>query len=291
MKIAKFWLLSLIALLCIISGCRIYTLDSFYFDPESVDEYFQPEDIEDWYHIRWIIPDTLIEPVVLNANGNAVYAFFVKAPDTIINPITVIFSNGKDKNINRYWGWVEILWECGYNVFIYDYEGYGKSEGTPSDKAFYRDKQKSIDYVSARTDIDTLRIVYMGLSIGTYVTVYGAADYKEPALVILESPPASSTVLLKDSYLLGLPGSYVVDATDFDSEKRIANIGTPLFLMAGGDDDFVVFERNGKILFSKAKEPKELWLVHGASHTDIKEVVGYDVYRQKISNFINTYLP
>ncbi|MCK4576277.1 alpha/beta hydrolase, partial [candidate division WOR-3 bacterium] len=188
MKIAKFWLLPLIALLCIISGCRIYTLDSFYFDPESVDEYFQPEDIEDWYHIRWIIPDTLIEPVVLNANGNAVYAFFVKAPDTIINPITVIFSNGKDKNINRYWGWVEILWECGYNVFIYDYEGYGKSEGTPSDKAFYRDKQKSIDYVSARTDIDTLRIVYMGLSIGTYVTVYGAADYKEPALVILESP-------------------------------------------------------------------------------------------------------
>ncbi|MCK4396261.1 hypothetical protein KAW96_06655 [candidate division WOR-3 bacterium] len=47
----------------------------------------------------------------------------------------------------------------------------------------------------------------------------------------------------------------------------------------------------GEILFAKAKEPKELWLVHGATHTDIKEVVSYDVYRGKISDFVNTYLP
>jgi len=229
--------------------------------------------------------------VVLNAGGNDVYGFFVKPQDTIINPVTIIYSIGKDKNINRYWGWAELLWECGYNVFIYDYEGYGKSEGTPSDEAFYRDKRKAVDYVRARPDVDTTRIVYMGLSMGTYVTVYGAADYKKPALVILESPAASSSALLKDSYLLDLPGSYVVDASDFDSEKRIANIEAPLLLMAGEDDDFVVFERNGEILFSKAKEPKELWLVSGAMHSDIKEIVGYDEYRKKISDFVNKYLP
>ena len=291
MKTTQAFLLIIVLLFCTISCYRIYTLDVFYFEPETVDEYFQPEDIEDWYHIRWVIPDSLIEPVVLDAKGNDVYGFFVKAPDTIINPVTIIFSNGKDKNINRYWGWVEILWECGYNVFNYDYEGYGKSEGSPSDEACFRDKRKAVDYVRARNDLDLSRIVYMGLSMGTYVTVYGAADYVKPALVILESPPASSTALLKDSYLLDLPGSYVLDAADFDSEKRIANIGAPLFLMAGEDDDFVVFERNGEILFAKAKEPKELWLVHGATHTDIKEVVSYDVYRQKISDFVNTYLP
>lgn len=288
-QIIPFMLLCLVA---VTAGCRIYTLDNFYFDPEILDgDYLQPADFENYYHIRNIIPDSLREQVILDVNGNAVYAFFVPAPETIIDPITVIFSNGNDRNINRYWSWVESLWECGYNVFIYDYEGFGKSDGEPSDEACFRDVRAAIDHVRARPGINNSKIVYMALSMGTYVATYAAADYITPTLLILESPPASTAALVKDSYLLGLPAGYFSDATDFDSEKRIDRIDCPLFIMAGEDDDYVVFERNGEILFSKAKGPKELWLVNGAKHTNIKDVVGHTEYRNRISGFVNQYMP
>jgi pimeloyl-ACP methyl ester carboxylesterase len=292
MNIKKTMFIILLGIVAFVSGCRIYTLDTFYFDPEKLDgDYLQPEDFEHYYHIRHIIPDSLREQVILDGGGNSVYAFFVPAPDTIVDPITVIFSNGNDRNINRFWSWVESLWECGYNVFIYDYEGYGKSGGEPSDEACFRDVRAAIDHVRARPGINTSKIIYMAVSMGTYVATYAAADYITPELLILESPPASTEALVKDSYLLGLPASYFSDATDFDSEKRIDRIGCPLLIMAGEEDDFVVFERNGDILFSKANEPKELWLVSGAKHTDIKDVVGHTEYGSKISGFVNQHMP
>lgn len=292
MKEKKIVFLTLAILIAFAAGCRIYTLDNFYFDPEVLDgDYLQPGDFENYYHIRHIIPDSLRERVILDVGGNSVYAFFIPAPETIIDPITVIFSNGNDKNINRFWSWVEALWECGYNVFIYDYEGYGKSDGEPSDEACFRDVRAAIDHVRARSGINNSKIVYMAISMGNYVATYAAADYITPALLILESPPASTAALVKDSYLLGLPAGYFSDVTDFDSEKRIDRIDCPLFIMAGEEDDYVVFERNGEILFSKAKEPKELWLVNGAKHTDIKDVVGHAEYRSRISGFVNQFMP
>lgn len=285
-------LIVLLGIAVLMAGCRVFTLDTFYFDPEKLDgDYLQPEDFENYYHIRNIIPHSLTEQVILDVSGNAVYAFFVPAPDTIIDPVTVVFSNGNDRNINRFWSWVECLWECGYNVFIYDYEGYGKSEGEPSDEACFRDVRAAIDHVRTRPGINTSKIIYMAVSMGTYVATYAAADYLTPELLILESPPASTEALVKDSYLLGLPAGYFSDATDFDSEKRIDRINCPLLIMAGEDDDYVVFERNGEILFSKAKEPKELWLVNGAKHTDIKDVVGYAEYRNRIAGFVEQYMP
>lgn len=280
-----------VCVVALVAGCRIYTLDTFYFDPEAVDRYFQLEDIEDYYHIHWVIPDTLVDTLVLDVGGNDVYAFFIKAPDTIQNPVTVIYSHGNDKNINRFWRWAELLWECGYNVYIYDYEGYGRSEGDPSDEACFRDMRASVDYVRGRSDVDVDRIVYMGLSMGTFVSVYAAAEYRKPSCVILESPPASTEALVHDSYLLGIPASYVSDAPDFDSEKRIKNIGVPLFIMAGDDDDYVVFERNGSILYDKAHEPKTLWLVPEAKHSDIKEVAGYATFKSRITQFVDTHVP
>lgn len=292
MNVKKAVILITIGMVALAAGCRVFTLDSFYFDPEKLDgEYLQPEDFEDYYHIRNVIPDSLREQVILSVSGNSVYAFFVPAPETIVDPITVIFSNGNDRNINRFWCWVETLWECGYNVFIYDYEGYGKSGGDASDEACFRDVRAAIDYIRARPGINTSRIIYMAVSMGTYVATYAAADYITPKLLILESPPASTAALVKDSYLLGLPAGYFSDATDFDSEKRIDRINCPLFIMAGEEDDYVVFERNGEILFSKAREPKELWLVNGAKHTDIKDVVGHAEYRNRVMGFVNQYLP
>lgn len=278
-----------ITLFCFVSCIEIISLDDFLFGPTKIDEYLQPEDLEEW-GVRFIIPDSLIEPVVLNSMGNKIYGFFVKGdPDsTVNNQVTILYCHGKDENLNREWYKVEYFWEMGFNVFIFDYQGYGKSEGDPSGTAFFSDGEQSLRYLQSRTDIETSKIVIYGWSIGTFVATYLSSEIHHPAALILESAPASATSLLHDAALINLPGSYVIEA-DFDNETRISNIQCPLFMMHGKADDFVVFERHVPLIWDKAKEPKENLWVENAGHDDIPEVLG-NRYHKEIIGFIHQYV-
>ncbi len=277
-------------LLFLFSCTRIFSLDDFLFEPTTVDEYLQPEDFDEEWGTRFIIHDSLIEPVTLTSMGNRIYGFFVRGnPDsTLNNQVSILYFHGKDENINRYWARVEFLWEMGYNVFIFDYQGYGKSDGSPSGEALFSDGAEALYYLYSRRDADTSKIVFYGWSIGTFVTTYCAADVFHPAAVILESAPASVTELLRDSALLNLTGSYVADA-DFDNEKRIADIECPLLMMHGKADDFVVFERHVHRIWDKAEEPKENLWIEQATHDNIPEEFGV-LYNQTILDFINEYV-
>jgi len=276
-------------LLFSLSCTRIFSLDDFLFDPTEVDEYLLPEDLEEW-SVRFIIPDSLIESVTLVSMGNNIYGFFVKGhPDSVVNnQVTMLYCHGKDENINRYWVRVEYLWEMGFNVFIFDYQGYGKSEGEPSGEALFSDGEVALEYLQSRADIDTSKIVFYGWSIGTFVATYLAADVYHPAALILEATPASVTALLRDSGLFNLPGYYVADA-DFDNETRIAHIECPLFMMHGKEDDFVVFDRHAPLIWYNAEEPKEHLWVEGATHSDIPEILG-SFYHERIIGFINQHV-
>ncbi len=279
-----------IGLFTCLSCTRIFSLDDFLFDPTEIDEYLRPEDFEDEWGVRFIIPDALVEPVTFTSMGNTIYGFFVKGnqDSTVNNETTFLYCHGKDENINRYWGRVEYLWEMGFNVFIFDYQGYGKSEGSPSGDALFSDGHAALHYVQSRTDIDTSKIVFYGWSLGTFVTTYLAADIYSPAALILEAAPASVTALLRDSGLLDLTGSYVADA-DFDNEKRIADISCALFMMHGKDDDFVVFERHVPLIWDNAPEPKECLWVEEATHDNIPDVLSEN-YNQAIIDFVNEYV-
>jgi fermentation-respiration switch protein FrsA (DUF1100 family) len=279
---------SQIIILCVflLVGCvRIISLDDFLFEPTTVDEYLRYDDLVEW-GTRFIIPDSLVEPVTLISMDNRIYGFFVKGnPDSVANnAVTILYCHGRGDNINRYWVRVEYLWEMGFNVFIFDYQGYGMSEGSPSGEALYSDGREALSYVRTHPDVDTGKIVYYGWSLGSFVATYLAADVSHPASLILEAAIASATVLLRDSALLNMTGSYVVDA-DFDNVSRIADIGGPLLMMHGRVDDYVVFERHVPPLWDKAVEPKECLWIDGAEHDDIPEILG-SVYHSTVIDFL-----
>jgi hypothetical protein len=280
----------LISILVLVACQRIISLDDFLFEPTQIDEYLRPEDFDDEWGTRFIIPGSLIEPVPLTSMGNTIYGFFVYGhPDSANNnQITILYCHGKDENINRYWTWVEHFWEMGYNVFIFDYQGYGKSEGNPSGEALFSDGLESLNYLQARTDIDPSKIILYGWSLGTFVASYLAADEFHPAGLILESAPTSASILLQDAILLNMPGSYVVDA-DFDNESRIAHIECPLFMIHGRADDFVVFDRHVHRIWDNALDPKRNLWIDDAGHDDIIQILGVQ-YNEEIINFINDYV-
>jgi fermentation-respiration switch protein FrsA (DUF1100 family) len=268
---------------------RIISLDDFLFDPVAVDEYLRPEDLAEW-GVRFLIPDSLVEPVILQSDGNNIYGFFVKGnPDSVLNnTVTILYCEGKDENMNRYWVRVEYLWEMGFNVFIFDYQGYGRSEGSPSGDALFADGRAALAYVKSRADVDTMNIVDYGFSLGSFVAVYLAAEIYHPAATITEAAPASATALLRDSGLLNLTGSYVVDA-DFDNEKRIADISSPLFMLHGLADDFVVLDRHFPLIWDNAVQPKDYLWVENAGHDGIPGVLG-EAYNDAIIGFIREFV-
>lgn len=283
------YLLFFVGLLIFLACGRILSLDDFLFEPTQIDEYLRPEDFDPAWGTRFIIPDSLIESVTLTSMGNIIYGFFVHGhPDSSTNnQVTILYCHGKDENINRYWVRIEYLWEMGYNAFIFDYQGYGRSEGSPSGEALFSDGLEALRHLQERSDIDTSRIVYYGWSLGTFVASYLAADEYHPAALILEAAPASASAILQDAVLFNISGSYVVEA-DFDNETRIANVMCPLFMMHGKADDFVVFERHVHRVWDNAVDPKRNLWVENASHDDIPEVLGLQ-YHQEIIDFINDY--
>ena len=291
--------------ICVICGCVLFLscfkLDSFMFDQTRVAEYLQMSSADSLaWHVRGIIPDSLVEPVTLTGlNGNHVYGFFIRQPanqsaesaesadNSSADRVTVIYNHGNGQNINRYWGRVELLWETGYNVFIYDYEGYGKSEGSPSGKACYADAESALAYVLARPDVVDSLVVYQAWSLGSFMACHLAADIRHPRCLILENPLASTSALAKEGAVLGIPGSFLVDA-DFDNEVRMPFLGCRTLVIYGKKDDTAVPERNALVLLDKAKGwiPITAHPVEGANHSDLPEVMGYGEYERVVKAFI-----
>jgi pimeloyl-ACP methyl ester carboxylesterase len=277
----------LLVLVLALPGCL--RLDSFLFDPIRVEgEYFNSADMDTSWHVRGnVIPDSLIEPDTLyGLDSNRVYGFFARQPNAP-GGITVIYNHGRGENINRYWGRVELLWEAGFNVFIYDYEGFGKSEGSPSGAACYADAEAALSFVRARGIADSTTVLY-AWSLGSFMACHLAADIEgfKPRCVILENPMASMSALAREGTVLGIPGSFLVDA-DFDNEVRMRKLGCRTLIIYGKKDDTAVPERNALVLWDKADASMTtLRAVEDANHSDVPETMGYAEYKQVVEDFI-----
>jgi len=303
-----------ICAICVICGSLLLLsclrLDSFLFEPTTVAEYLQMSSADSAaWHVRGIIPDSLVEPVTLSGlDSHKVYGFFARQPagkgardqGLGIRPrpptpaprpsevTTVIYNHGNGQNINRYWGRVELLWEAGCNVFIYDYEGFGKSEGSPSGTACYADAEAALAYVRARPDVVDSNMVYYGWSLGSFIACHLAADIDsfKPRCLILENPMASMSAVAQEGAVLRIPGSFLVDA-DFDNEVRMPRLGCRTLIIYGKRDDTAVPERNALVLLDKANPlTATSYPVENANHSDVPEKVGYDEYERVVRAFI-----
>jgi fermentation-respiration switch protein FrsA (DUF1100 family) len=188
---------------------------------------------------------------------------------------TILFLHGNAGNISTHVG--AVLWLAleGYQVFLFDYRGYGRSEGTPGMEGIHEDALAAIDRLFRTVGVDKDRIVVFGQSLGGAVAVYAVANSPHRdrirALVIdsafsgyrrIAREKISEVALL---WPFQAPLSLLV--TDRYSPSRwIGRIGTVPVLILHGDADKVVPVRHGERLYRLAEEPKQLWIAPGAGH-------------------------
>jgi fermentation-respiration switch protein FrsA (DUF1100 family) len=153
------------------------------------------------------------------------------------------------------------------NIFIFDYRGYGQSEGGFSDlseEATYRDAEGALAYLRTRQDLTPTKVVYFGRSLGAAIAVE-AARRQPPAGLILETPFTS----IRDMARVALPFLPVwgLVRTKYDALAKIREVRVPLLILHGDQDDVVPYEQ-GRRLFEAANEPKTFYTIRGARHND-----------------------
>ena len=140
------------------------------------------------------------------------------------------------------------------NILLFDYRGYGQSQGAPSEKGIYRDADAALAYLRSRQDVDADRIVYFGRSLGATIAV-DLAHREPPYGLVLESSLPSIAFVAQQAFPI-MPKWLVgiVLRARYDALSKIGNVEAPV-LFLHGDRDEVVPISAGKRLFDAAMEP------------------------------------
>ena len=207
-------------------------------------------------------------------DGLRLYGWFLPAPSggaSEAAPLGLIYCHGNAGNIaHRLVRVAEMHAELGVDVLLFDYRGYGRSEGSPDEAGTYRDARAAYRYLVADRGIPADRIVLYGESLGAAVAVELATELPSRALV-LESPFTSIADMARAVYPF-LPARALL-RTRYDSLAKIPEIRTPLLVVHGTEDATVPFEQ-GERLFERAPAPKRFLAVEGAGHSNVSAVAG-----------------
>ena len=214
-----------------------------------------------------------------SSDGTPLHGWFIP-PRTTQPKGTVIFSHGNAGSMSYHLGFVMWLAEAGYNVFMYDYRGFGKSGGNVDRRGMIDDVKAAFAYAGKRKDIDPKRLISYGHSLGgaQSVTALGETPVKGLCAIVIDGAFASYQAMA--SVIGGQLGASLVtdELSPKDFVKKLAPV--PL-LVVHGDHDEVVPVSQGKQLYEAAGQPKTFFEVKTGRHgTALSDDNG--AYRKKM---------
>lgn len=193
---------------------------------------------------------------------------------------TILICHGNVENLSTH---VKLdLWliDGGYNIFIFDYRGYGRSEGTPDVQGINKDAEAALEtllFTLPREKNDAITV--FGKSLGGAVAVYLAAHspYKNRVkALILDSAFSSYRMIAREKIaesVVGWPFQYPLSFLvndDYSPVKFIRSIAPVPIVIIHGTHDEIVPEHHGRILYDAALQPKEFWELNIPGHVSVQ---------------------
>lgn len=214
------------------------------------------------------------------ADGVKLFGWFVPAAKP---RAVVLFFHGNGGNIShRLWA-VQMLHKLNLSTFIFDYRGYGQSEGKPGEEGIRLDAEAARRWLVNERGVPPGEIVLFGRSLGGAVAARLAADHT-PAALMVESTFTSFPDLAADQcpwYPARLMARF-----DYNTLDCIARLTCPVLVAHSRGDDLIPFH-HGRRLFEAAAEPKEFLRLEGG-HNDTFEPEGR--YEEVLSRFIAAHV-
>ena len=235
----------------------------------------------------WRVPRGAEEVWFRTSDGLRLYGWHFRTEEQP-SRATVVYFHGNGGNVS-YCGWVgEGLAGRGFDVLLFDYRGYGRSEGEPDDeRGLYRDADAAYDFVTKERGVPARAVVLYGQSLGTAAAADVAAR-RECGALVLESG-LSSVADMAGVIMPWLP-RFVrgLSKNKLDTVSKLPAVGCPV-LVAHGDRDEIIPVEQGRRLFGAALEPKRLLIVEGAGHNDLS-FVGGEKYIDSLAEFIRGWV-
>ena len=202
-------------------------------------------------------------------DGTALTGWFVPAVG-YQNPreaqATLIHFHGNAQNMSAHWSFVSCLPQQGFNVFVFDYRGYGVSSGSPEPKGVFEDSNAALNYVRARPDVDPDRLIVFGQSLGgaNAIAVVGSGNRSGVKAVAIEATFYSYSSIANDKFF----GAGILVDDTYSAERYVRELSPIPFLLLHGTTDPVIPYTHALKLFDQAREPKTLVTVDGGGHIE-----------------------
>ncbi|MEO0292686.1 MAG: alpha/beta hydrolase [candidate division WOR-3 bacterium] len=199
-----------------------------------------------------------------------------------ISKKVILFCHGNFGNISS---GIEIVRELNlmrYNVFIFDYRGFGKSDGIPTERGLYYDALGAISYLRER-GFKKNEIVLFGNSLGGAVAIFVGSVIRDLGGIIIDSTFQSIRSLSYDIFGFHFPRFLI--SNRFESIKRIKKIRAPKLIIHSEEDDLIPFY-HGLKLFEEALPPKQFLKVKGFHNSSFSE--SKETYIKGIKHFIES---
>ncbi len=182
--------------------------------------------------------------------------------ETLGNDKLILYFQGNAKNLQNWLDTHSMALDWGYNVLVYDYRGFGKSDGHPNgQEQMYDDAEKVYDYAIS-LGYKPENIVLYGYSMGTGLAAH-IATIKQAKDLILESPYSS---LAEMSWVGDKAPSY-----QFDTKQNAKNINIPTLLIHGDKDNVISIDHSERIFDNLKTLKKKLIIIKGGGHGDLRK--------------------
>ncbi len=265
-KLKKIWKwFQIIALVYIMIGVVLYFLqDKFIFHPKKL-----PAD----YKYQFDIPFREIDLPVTTEKNLSIVQFTV--PDSVRKGI-VLYFHGNRTNINRYAKHATSFTRNGYEVWMMDYPGYGKSTGKRSEQTLYDDAL--ILYKMAISRVSVEHIIIYGRSLGTGIAAQ-LASVRDCKKLILETPYYSMGALAKH-YFFMYP---VISMTKYalPTYQHFEYIKAPITIFHGTKDRIIPYKQARRL--AEKKPGTELIAIEKGGHNNLAD---FPLFQQKLNSLL-----
>lgn len=187
---------------------------------------------------------------------------------------TILVCHGNVENISTHAKFDLWLVRAGYDVFLFDYRGYGRSEGETTVDGIHRDAEAALGTLLSMAGMEKERVIVYGKSLGGAVAIHLTATTPHRDRIkglIAESAFADYRMKAREEivrhygWAVQYPLSLLVN-NDYSPLKFIAKVApVPVLILHGTDDPLVPVE-HGRLLFEAAREPKLYWELKCPGH-------------------------
>jgi fermentation-respiration switch protein FrsA (DUF1100 family) len=255
-----------------------------------------------------VYPDQFKVPfenvIFKNKDGITLKGWFIPAEE--FSPKTIVFMHGWGMNKGSILPNTIFLREKGFNLFYFDFRGSGESGDGKTSVGYLetRDAAAAIETLARTRPEEAHEISLYGISMGAAVAIYEAAHNNKIKAVAAEGCyysyekvvarwakerkhvpyfPLVALTLYFTRKRLGL------DPEDYSPRHNIKKLNGKAIFIINGADDSLAPRHDARKLYKEAGEPKQLWIVANAAHTEVAEVAGQQ-YKNRLEQFFAKYM-